>query len=229
MVREKVRGSFSDSLRREADSLWTKILTHPFLVEMGEGTLPLDTFRFYVKQDYAYLVEFCRCLGITVAKVEDMETMRTLASLLNASLTVEVEMLERLGEKLQISVDELRAIEPAPTNVAYTRHLLYVAYSGTVGELIAALLPCMWSYQEVGERLITHHALKRHALYAEWCATYQSQEYLALVDWYKELVNRFASEAGVQVREKMKHHFILSSRYEYLFWDMAYRNEEWPV
>jgi thiaminase/transcriptional activator TenA len=229
MVREKVRGYFSDSLRREADSLWTKILTHPFLVEMGEGTLPLDTFRFYVKQDYAYLVEFCRCLGITVAKVEDVETMRTLASLLNASLTVEVEMLERLGEKLQIFVDELRAIEPAPTNVAYTRHLLYVAYSGTVGELIAALLPCMWSYQEVGERLITHHALKRHALYAEWCATYQSQEYLALVDWYKELVNRFASEAGVQVREKMKHHFILSSRYEYLFWDMAYRKEEWTV
>jgi thiaminase/transcriptional activator TenA len=229
MVREKVRDPFSDSLRREADAIWQKIFTHPFLVEMGEGTLPLDTFRFYVKQDYAYLVEFCRCLGIAVAKVEDMETMRTLASLLNASLTVEVEMLERLGEKLQIFVDELRAAEPAPTNVAYTRHLLSVAYSGTVGEMMAALLPCMWSYQEIGERLSTRSALKRHAIYSDWCATYQSHEYIVLVGWYKGLVNRFALQSGFQVREKMKHHFIISSRYEYLFWEMAYRKEGWPV
>jgi len=196
---------------------------------MGEGTLPLDTFRFYVKQDYAYLVEFCRCLGIAVAKVEDMETMRTIAALLNASLTVEVEMLERLGAKLQIFVDELRATAPAPTNVAYTRHLLSVAYSGTVGETMAALLPCMWSYQEVGERLSTHSAVKRPAIYSEWCATYQSKEYIDLVDWYKGLVNRFALASGAHVREKMKHHFIISSRYEYLFWEMAYRKEGWPV
>ena len=202
---------------------------HPFLVEMGEGTLPLDKFRFYVKQDYAYLMEFCRCLGIAVAKVQDMETMRTLASLLNASLTVEVEMLERLGVKLQLSVDDLKAAAPAPTNVAYTRHLLAVAYSGTVGELMAAQLPCMWSYQEIGERLRAPSAVRRPPIYAEWCATYQSQEYIDLVDWYKGLVNRFAWASGAPVREKMKHHFILSSRYEYLFWEMAYRTEGWLV
>ena len=224
-----MRDSFSESLRQAADPIWKKIFVHPFLVEMGEGTLTLDKFRFYVKQDYAYLMEFCRCLGIAVAKIEDMETMRTLASLLNASLTVEVEMLERIADKLGIFVDELRATKPAPTNVAYTRHVLYVAYSGTVGEMIAAMLPCMWSYQEIGERLITQSALKRHPVYSEWCATYLDQEYIGLVDWYKGLVNRFALESGVQVREKMKHHFIISSRYEYLFWDMAYRKEGWPV
>jgi len=211
------------------DLLWEKILTHPFLIELGEGRLPLDVFRFYVKQDYVYLLEFSRCLGIAASKAEDRETMRTFSTLLNASLTVEVEKLERLGQKIEISADELRASEPAPTNVAYTRHLLSVAYAGTVGEIMAAMLPCMWSYQEIGEKLVTQSALTRNTVYSEWCATYRTQEYMELVSWYRRLVDDLASESGSLMRKKMRTHFVLSSRYEYLFWDMAYRKEEWPL
>jgi thiaminase/transcriptional activator TenA len=220
---------FSDSLRKEVDSLWEKILTHPFLTELGEGALPLDVFRFYVKQDYIYLLEFSRCLGIAAAKVVDRETMRTFASLLDASLTVEVEMLERLGEKIGITADEMRTSEPAPTNVAYTRHLLSVAYAGTVGEIMAAMLPCMWSYQEIGEKLLDQNGLTRNIIYSEWCTTYRTQDYVDLVSWYRRLVDDLASESGSRVRKKMRTHFILSSRYEYLFWDMAYKKEKWPL
>jgi len=221
--------SFSNRFRGEVATLWERIFTHPFLVEIGAAVLPLDKFRFYVKQDYAYLIEFARCLGIAAAKAGDRETMRIFSSLLNASLTIEVEMLESLGEKLGISPSDLRSTEFAPTNIAYTRHLLYVAYSGTVGEIIAALLPCMWTYQEIGERLGESEALRRHAIYSEWCATYRSKEYIELVNWYRDLADRFASESGSSVRKKMRGHFLLSSRYEYMFWDMAYRQETWPL
>jgi len=220
---------FSDRLRREASHIWEGILLHPFLVEMGDARLPLDKFRYYVGQDYAYLIEFARCLGIAAAKAEAGETMRAFASLLKASLTVELEMLEELGEKLGITPNQLRASEPAPTNVAYTRHLLYVAYSGTVGEIMAAMLPCMWTYQEIGERLGGESALRGHPIYSEWCATYRSQEYMDLVDWYRSLTDQLASESGTSVRERMRRHFVLSSRFEYMFWDMAYRKETWPI
>jgi thiaminase/transcriptional activator TenA len=221
--------SFSDELREEVAPLWERIFTHPFLVEMGTAKLPLEKFRFYVKQDYPFLTEFARCLGIAAAKAGDRETMRIFSSLLNASLTVEAEMLESLGEKLEIPLSDLRSSELAPTNMAYTRHLLYVAYSGTVGEIIAALLPCMWTYQEIGERLGESEALRGHAIYSEWCATYRSKEYIDLVKWYRDLADRFASESGSSVRMKMRSHFLLSSRYEYMFWDMAYRIETWPL
>ncbi|MCW4038955.1 MAG: thiaminase II [Candidatus Bathyarchaeota archaeon] len=224
-----MRRRFCDSLRKEVDLLWERIFTHPFLIDLGEGQLPLDVFRFYVKQDYVYLLEFSRCLGIAAAKAEDRETMRTFASLLDASFTVEVEMLERLGQKIGIAADELRTSEPAPTNVAYTRHLLSVAYAGTVGEIMAAMLPCMWSYQEIGERLLDQSGLTRNPIYSEWCATYRTQEYMDLVSWYRRLVDDLASESGSLVRKKMRTHFVLSSRYEYLFWDMAYRKEAWPL
>ena len=211
------------------DLLWERIFAHPFLIELSEGRLPLDVFRFYVKQDYVYLLEFSRCLGIAPAKAADRETMRTFASLLDASLTVEVEMLERLGKKIGIAADELRTSKAAPTNVAYTRHLLSVAYGGTVGEIMAAMLPCMWSYQEIGERLLDQNRLKCNTIYSEWCATYRTQEYMDLVSWYRRLVDDLASESGSLMRKKMRTYFVLSSRYEYLFWDMAYRQEEWPL
>ncbi len=218
--------SFSDALREEASHIWEKIFEHPFLAEMGEGNLPLEKFRFYAKQDYAYLVDFACCLGLAGAKADDLETMRALADLFRASLTVEIEMLEGLCGRISIPPEELIEVEAAPTNFAYTRHLLHIAYSGTVGEIMASMLPCMWSYQLIGERLV---GKTEHPIYSEWCITYASKEYADLVAWFRSLTDRCAEEAGEAEKERMRRHFVLSSRYEYMFWEMAYNEEEWPV
>jgi thiaminase/transcriptional activator TenA len=218
---------FSSALRNIASPIWDKILHHPFLREMSEGLLPLDKFQFYLKQDYYYLTAFVRCLGLAVAK--DVERIREFSSLLYNSITIEVEKLETIGLKLGISVTELHNAKPAPTNVAYTRHLLYIAHSGTIGELIAAMLPCMWIYQEIGETLIDQEGVSRSSIYLEWCITYTSQQYSQLVHGYKKLVNHYATNSGTQIKEKMRQHFLLSSKYEYLFWNMAYHQESWLI
>ena len=223
-----MRKSFSDSLRVKAAPIWEKIFTHPFLTEMGEGRLPLDKFKFFVRQDYPFLIEFARCLGMAVAKAEDRETMLNFASLLSSSLTVEMEMLESLGNKLGIPPEDLRRSPPAPNNIAYTRHILYIAFSGSVGEMMAAMLPCMWTYQEIGEKLNGLSGLKKYPIYSEWCSTYISQEYVNVVKKYRDLADHSAIESGLSIRKKMGEHFLLSSRYEYLFWDMVYRKEIWP-
>ena len=43
--------SFSEELRIEAEPIWRKIFNHPFLKEIKDGTLPLETFRYYLAQD----------------------------------------------------------------------------------------------------------------------------------------------------------------------------------
>ncbi len=222
-------GSFSEELKEAAAGIWNRIYGQPFLLEMREGTLPLDKFRFYIGQDYVYLVDFARGLGLAAAKAEDMETMGALAELLKSSITVEIEMLEELSRRLGMASGDLRKTLPAPTNVAYTRHLLHVAYSGSVGEIMASMLPCMWSYQEIGEWMRGSPGLDSSPLYREWADTYVSQEYIDLVRWYRDLTDRSASAGGSRERELMLRHFVLSSRYEYLFWEMAYKKEEWPV
>ena len=131
-MRVRLEG-YSDILREKADPIWRQIFIHPFFVEMGKGQLPLDKFCYYVKQDYPFLIEYARCLGIASAKAEGIDRMRDFASLLNASLTTELEMLMSLGEKLEVLSDELRSSILSPTNYAYTRHLLCIAFSGTIG------------------------------------------------------------------------------------------------
>jgi thiaminase/transcriptional activator TenA len=117
----------------------------------------------------------------------------------------------------------------APTNEAYTNHILRVAYEGSMGENVAALLPCMWTYLDVGGRLAEIGGYKGHLIYEEWCEAYNAQEYNELVKIYRSLVDRSAEKSGKTVKDKMRHHFRVSMRYEYMFWDMAYSMEEWPI
>lgn len=219
--------SFSQELRDEAAPIWDKIHAHPFLAEMANGTLPMEKFRFFIKQDYAYLFEFARCLGLAVAKENDTEAMRGFVKRLNATLTLEVDMLESFCAKIGLPVEELRGAELAPTNFAYTRHMLKVAYSGSVGENVAALLPCIWSYGEIGGRMTVCLGLARNPIYEEWCATYASEDYDNQIRWYRNFLDEEALDAGPKLRARMRDHFMLSSRYEYEFWEMAYNKLDW--
>ena len=220
---------FSDELRSRAESIWDAILAHPFVAELGDGSLPPEKYLYYIKQDYAYLLDFSRCLGLAASKAGSPEDMHTLAGLMNGCLSYEMNILTGHLRELGLTGVEIGSIEMAPTNHAYTRHMLHVAYSGSVGENLAALLPCMWTYRLIGEKLWEERAeaIPRH--YLEWIEGYRAPEYLALVDKYRAMVDSCGEMAGPLERSLMVRHFLTSSRYEYMFWDMAYRMERWPI
>ena len=167
---------FSDQLRNENRLIWDAILKHPFVTELGAGTLPLDKFTYYIKQDYQYLVDFARCIGLAASKAEDVEEMRTWAEMMEGCLRYEIEMLESLSKILGLSPEEISQTPKAPTNEAYTNHILKVAYEGSMGENVAALLPCMWTYLDVGTILADIGGYKSHPIYKEWCEAYTVPE-----------------------------------------------------
>ena len=94
------------------------------------------------------------------------------------------------------------------------------AATGDFAELAAALLPCMWGYAEIGQRLA---AGPRPAddRYARWIDTYASAEFAELAAWCRALVDRLAEEAGEAGRERMRRAFETCSRHELGFWDTA--------
>jgi thiaminase/transcriptional activator TenA len=219
--------SFSQELRDEAAPIWGMIHAHPFLAELADGTLPMEKFRFFIKQDYVYLFDFARCLSLAVAKEGDIDAMRGFITSLNSTLTLEVDMLVSFCGRIGIPAQELRGTELAPTNFAYTRHMLNVAYSGTVAENVAALLPCIWSYGEIGVRLAACPTISRNPIYEEWCAAYASEEYGGQVAWYRDYLDGAARDAGPKLKARMREHFLASSRYEYGFWEMSYKMLGW--
>ncbi|MCH9011332.1 MAG: thiaminase II, partial [Chloroflexi bacterium] len=130
---------------------------------------------------------------------------------------------------LGITEQELLSTEPSPTTLAYTRHLVQTAYTGGIGELATAILPCSWGYCEIGQMLNDRGAPAGQPLYGRWIEMYSSPEFAELADWLRSFIDRTSEASGDQERGRMVKAFLLSSQYEYMFWDAAYRMEEWPV
>jgi len=145
--------SVSEELRRAADPIWRAQHDHPFVRGIGDGTLDLERFRFWVRQDYRFLIEYGRLLALGAARAPDLETMRRLADLCQATVRDEMDLHRSYAREFDISEEELEAEPMAPTTQGYTDFLVRTAAQGDFAELVAALLPCMWGFSEIGQRL----------------------------------------------------------------------------
>ncbi|GLI09001.1 aminopyrimidine aminohydrolase [Paenibacillus tyrfis] len=218
---------FSEQVRQAADASWQASFEHPFVKGIGDGTLPLDCFRHYVLNDAYYLSQFARVQALGAAKANDLATVKSMAHHAQGTYEAELSLHEKFSKLLGVTEEEKAAFEPAPTSYAYTSHMIRAAYTGQLGDIIAAILPCYWLYYEIGERLAG--CTPEEPIYREWIAAYGGEWFRVLVEEQIARLDELAEQATAQDRQRMQNHFILSSRYEYMFWDMAYRKETWPV
>jgi thiaminase/transcriptional activator TenA len=128
-------------------------------------------------QDYVFLIDYCRVLALAVAKADDIETMGRFAALLHTTLHTEMALHRDFAAQFGISVAELEATQAAPSTRSYTQHLLTVAYTGSLTDITAALLPCMWDYSEIGQRLAAKGLPAAQPLYGAWIRTYAAPEF----------------------------------------------------
>ncbi len=215
--------SFSESLREAADAVWREQHEHPFVRGIGEGTLPEAAFRFYVRQDYLFLIDYGRLLALGAVRAPRLEWMRRFASLAQSVLETEMDLHRAYAASWDISPGEMEAEQPAPATAGYADFLLRTAALGDFAELAAALLPCMWGYAEIGERLAAA-GLPAHERYAEWIEMYAGADFGQLAAWCRELVDAAAAEVGDAGHERMREAFLASSRHELAFWESAWRH-----
>lgn len=135
---------FTAELTDDAEPIWERILDHPMVRELGAGTLEEEPFRYWVRQDYVYLIEYCRLFALGAAKAPSVERMTTFADLLHSTLSTEMDLHRSYAARFEIDEADLENTAPSPTTRAYTDFLLRTATLGTFGDLVAALLPCMW-------------------------------------------------------------------------------------
>ena len=222
--------SLSQTLHTAAEPIWKKTLRHPFVLGIGDGSLPIEKFRFYMCQDYVFLIEYGRVLALAVAKAADLDGMQPFARLLDAMLNQEMALHREFAAECDISARHLEATQSAPTTRAYTNHLLRVASLGDVAEIVCAILPCQWGYSEIGRLLLQRGKPAAPAAYGRWIDMYASAEFAESAAWLRGELDRLAP--GLESTDRLgRFHdvFQTSARYEYLFWDMAYRLEDWPV
>jgi thiaminase/transcriptional activator TenA len=218
--------TLTNRLLEAAAPIWRRSLTHPFVTELGAGTLPLEKFQFYMCQDYIFLIEYSRLLALATAKAPELDMMGRFANLLDATLNREMALHRDFAARCGIDTDILAKTRAAPTTHAYTRHLVRVAALGDLPEIVAALLPCQWGYCEIGQTLARRGKPTNAPFYCQWIEMYASAEFASLAQWLRELLDGFMPNVK---EEQLIETFCISARYEYLFWDMSYRMEEWSV
>jgi thiaminase/transcriptional activator TenA len=217
----------SAELRASAEEIWEAQHRHPFVRGIADGTLDLERFRFWVRQDYLFLIEYSRLLALAAARAPDLDTMGRFADLLHETLHDEMDLHRSYSADLGIPAAHLEREVMAPTTRGYTDFMLRTATIGDFAELVAALLPCMWGFNEIGHRLAAN-GQPDDQRYTRWIETYASDEFTALVDWLRELTNRIGADLPGAPRERMREAFVTSSRYELSFWEMAWTLEAWP-
>lgn len=218
---------FSQVVREEADHIWEASFEHPFVKGIGDGTLPLENFRYYVLQDSYYLTHFAKVQSLGAAKAQDLHTTNRMASHAMGTYEAEMALHKKFSSLLGITEAEKNSFKPAPTAYAYTSHMYRAAYTGHLGDIIAAILPCYWLYYEIGEKL--KGCKPEEPIYQEWIGAYAGDWFRTSVEEQIDRLDILAEKVTAEERKRMKEHFIISSQYEYSFWEMAYKLEDWPI
>ena len=218
---------FTKELWKGINPIYKSILVHPFIKGLTDGSLRKESFKFYVVQDALYLVEFARALSIAAAKAPKDDWIIMFNEHSAGALRVERALHDSFFRDFGMKKKNVINTPLAPTNLAYTSYLLSVAYSSPFHEVVGVLLPCYWIYWEVGKALISKGSI--NPLYQRWIDTYGGEEFAEIVKAVLNLTDQISKNMGKKEKEAMKKHFIITSRYEWMFWDMGFRCEMWPL
>ncbi len=217
----------SDELRAGVGPLWEKVVTHPFVTEMADGSLDRSRFDIYFDQDYLFLKDWAILLSLATAKAPDFDAARELVSFLHLGLGGEEGLFQEAFRERGISREAVKALECLPTTQNYSGYLRTQAYEGTFTEVVATLLAVEWPYldwavraEEAGQKPDNHY-------YQTWIDIHTSTGMSVFVSWLQSVVDD--SAPTLEQRAKLQEIFQNVLRYEYQFFDMAYRGEKWPA
>ena len=219
--------SFSAELWQGVVGVYDAILAHPFLTGLTDGSLPHDAFAFYVVQDAIYLHGYAQALAAVASRAPTPSQGEMFARHAADAIAVEKTLHGSLLTDLGIDPERAEQAEPAPTNLAYTSYLLAAVGNGSYAEGVGAVLPCYWIYWEVGKELLRRGSPDPR--YRRWIDTYGSEEFGAVVQAVIDVTDEMGPGLGAAERARVHRHFRNTSRYEWMFWDMGYRKEAWPV
>ncbi len=222
---------FTDLLWASTGDLRDAIDSLEFLRRLGDGSLPLADFIYYIQQDALYLAGYAKALALLAARAPDSNSSAFWAKSAHDATIVEASLHEDLLNR-QENATHTNQVEPSPTCLAYVSYLVATAATEPYAVACAAVLPCFWIYADVSSRLAVE---ARAALeldpehpFARWVAAYDGDEFQAAVRAARTAVDDAHKRAGETDTAAMFEAHRIATRYELLFWDTALNRQPWP-
>ena len=219
--------SFTKNLYSDTKEIQSLIINHEFPMGIADGSLDISCFKHFIEQDYYFLIEYSKILGLATIKSPDYETMSKFSVLLEETLNNEMQLHISFCKKLGIEESTLKKLIPTTATSAYTNFLVKTGYECNFPEITAALLPCMTTYAEIGTKLNAIKLTNINEPYKEWIKMYSSQEFQDLSEWMTELVDKTAENCTEYEKNKMKEVYIQSCKFELDFWSSSLDKTRW--
>ena len=215
----------SDKLFDAVKDIWAGYLEQPFVKGMGDGSLSKERFRFYLIQDYRYLLQYAKVFAMGVIKSDTEDLMLRFAAMVGDTIGGETSIHKTGMGLFDVTMEDIEKQPTAMKNSAYTAYMLDVAHKGGPLEIIVAVLSCGWSYEYIGQHLNALPGANSHPLYGHWVTGYASEGYHEATQDLIDMTNELGKDITPEVEKNLIEIFVNCSRHEKNFWDMAYDME----
>ncbi|MCS6984653.1 MAG: thiaminase II [Leptospiraceae bacterium] len=221
---------FAQRCRQAADQAWKASFEHPFVRELAKGTLDKQKFRFYQMHDARYLEAFADATSLIAVRCRQPKDKLWFIEAARLALVVEGELHAGYGKTLGYNEKDIAELELTLNNAAYQNHMVATAQRGSLLEAVAAITPCPWLYIDLGQHLLQElKTIPDDHPYANWLRMYSNPQFNDYMENLLERLQRFSEESDASTCQRAVEAFVMSARYEYLFWEAAYTNQKWPV
>ena len=221
--------SFTSALRATHAAGWERVVTHPFVKEMGDGSLPMERFRTYFVQDYIFVKDLVAMVGMAIARSPDLGSASApLNRFLTGVLNPENDLFQRTLHAVDATGEELTSAVATPVTLGFGDFLARVGHEGTFDEIVTVLYVTEGTYLDWATRLIEAKRVPQDHLYGEWIDLHGPDALGDFVAWLAGHLDAIPIEARSPRTDWLARTALA---YEVMFWDQAYSGEgsEWPT
>ncbi len=221
---------FSEELKQNAAPILSAIQDHPFVQGIATGSLPKEALTFYVGQDFNYLNAFIKVYAAAVEKCRDRSDMAIFNEQINFILNSEIHPHHVFCNVAGVPYESLQHEVQAPMTYLYNEHMYNAARTGDLIDIVAAMLPCPWTYFEIANKLIAEGKNNEANVFKDWIDFYGSMADdtdANVSDRFFALIDREAENYNAERLAVIERRFMRSCELEWDFWEQAYRQQDW--
>ena len=218
-----------DKMMTSTEDILAEYYTHPFVKGIEDGTLDKEKFRYYIKQDYLYLIEYIKVFGIGIAKAKNIETVKLFASYVHLLIDGEMDIHRGYMGKFGITANELANTPRVLDNLSYTSYMLRIAYEEGEAEILAAILSCAYSYEKIARNIVKNNPNSiNHEFYGDWIREYSSDEYSKENAVLFVMLEKLTAHYTDEQKQHIVDIYVACSQYELAFWDLSWNQKRMP-
>jgi thiaminase/transcriptional activator TenA len=213
--------SWTKDVWAESAKIFEGIKGLPFIKELADGSLDPSRFDRYIAQDEVYIGNYGRQMFLLADMMTDPAQQEMFRAFAQTGIDGEKAMHELLIARFGIDTE----VKASTVTSTYNDHTQSAIDSGSKEVALAAMLPCMWIYNEVGLYIRSIASLEGNP-YKEWVLEYGNEEFTEGVNAVLALADEWAAAVDEDTRAKMTYAYLEAALYEYAFWDYGYNGPD---